>query len=513
MRQAAFWTPRPATRPAAAGCGRRGLLVAMALGVALALACADEREAPAPAPVPDAEIAGLYEALTDGDTAAEEQAIARIEAAQDRRFVPVLLELMRAGQMGIAGRAGYNQRMIALERLTGEALGGDWFSWAEWYEGSDFAPPPGFASWKGQLWTRIDPGFGELLEDEHPARIRVEEVDWGGIRMEGVPALDDPAHVAADAAPWLGGEEPVVGVAIGGEARAYPLRILDWHELVNDRLGGVPFALAYCTLSGSAIAYDTRREGAAPYRFSTSGLLHRSNKLMLDRDTRTLWNQLTGRAVLGPLAAEERALALLPAVVTSWQAWRERHPDTSVLSLDTGHERPYLPGTPYGSYFASPQKMFPARERRKELPTKERVYGLWHDGVAKAWPLAELLAARVTNDALGGEAVVLVAGEGRVEVGARSAEADFSRYEAGGAVRAYRRGAVELARGPDDRTLRDAAGGVWRLEEDALVGPAGERLPRLPGTLAYWFAWQAFHPDTALLPVERRPAAREPLVF
>jgi hypothetical protein len=488
---------------------RRSGAAASAL-LALALACG---ERPASPPIPDAEVPALYDALTDGDTAAEERAIARIEAAQDRRFVPVLLELVRAGQMGIGGRAGYNQRLIALERLSGQAFGGDWFSWAEWYQGSELAPPPGFAGWKGRLWSRIDPGFGELIRDDRPTRIRVEEIDWGGIRLEGIPALDDPPHVAAEAASWLGGEEPVVGVALGGEARAYPLRILDWHELVNDRLGSVPFSLVYCTLCGSAIAWDARREGAEPLRFSTSGLLHKSNKLMLDRETRTLWNQLTGRAVLGPLAAEERALALLPAVVTSWSAWRERHPRTSVLSIDTGHERPYQPGMPYGSYFQSAQKMFPALERRTELPSKERVYGLWRDGAAKAWPLAELVRAGVTNDALGAEAVVLVAGEGRVEVGARSAEARFLRYEAGGAVRAYRRGAAEFTRGPDAGTLRDAAGGLWRLEEDALVGPRGERLARIPGTLAYWFAWQAFHPDTALLPVEREEPEEEPLVF
>jgi hypothetical protein len=481
---------------------------------ALALACREEPAgSPPPPPVPDAEIAALYEALTDGDTAAEEAAIARIEGAQDRRFVPVLLELVRAGQMGIAGRAGYNQRMIALERLTGQTLGGDWFSWAEWYEGSDLAPPPGFASWKGRLWTRIDPGFGALIHDDRPARIRVEEIDWGGTRMEGIPALDDPAHVAAAAAPWLVDEEPVIGVAVGGEARAYPLRILDWHELVNDRLGGVPLALAYCTLGGSAIAYDARRDGAEPLRFSTSGLLHRSNKLMLDRETRTLWNQLTGRAVLGPLAAEERSLPPLPAVVTSWEAWRVRHPETTVLSLETGHERPYVPGRPYGSYFASPQKMFPARERRTELPTKERVFGLRRNGTAKAWPLAELVRAQVTNDALGDEPVVLVAGEGRIEVRSSDPENRFLRYEAGGAVRAYRRGASAFARGADGATLRDAAGAVWRIDEDALVGPAGERLARLPGTLAYWFAWQAFHPDTALPPVERTRPEPEPLEF
>ena len=120
--------------------GLPGLLCA----AALSLGCPREPEAPRPAPLPDAEIPALYAALTDGDTAAEEQAIAKIEAARDVRFVPVLVELLRAGQMGIGGRAGYNQRLIALERLTGKSLGGDWFGWAEWYAGTDLAPPPGF---------------------------------------------------------------------------------------------------------------------------------------------------------------------------------------------------------------------------------------------------------------------------------------------------------------------------------------------------------------------------------
>ena len=462
------------------------------------LACSEQRSEPRARPIPDAEIPALYEALTDGDTAVEEKAIAEIEARHDLRFVPVLLELVRAGQMGIAGRSGYNQRMIALERLSGEALGGDWFGWAEWYESTELAPPPGFASWKGKLWSRIDPRFGELIRDEQPSRIRVEEIDWGGVPFEGIPSLDSPRHVAADAASWLEDAEPVVGVAISLEARAYPLRVIDWHELVNDQLGGVPFALVYCTLCGSAIAYDARLEGEEPLLFSTSGLLHKSNKLMLDRATRTLWNQLTGRAVLGPLAAEERTLALLPAVVTSWAAWRARHAETSVLSIDTGHERPYVPGMPYGRYFQSPAKMFPAREGRKELPSKERVYGLWRGGAAKAWPLAALVSAEVTNDALGAEAVVLVAREGRVQVEARTGQQDFMRYDAGGAVRAYERGEREFSLGQDAATLRDATGGVWRVDEDALVGPQGERLARLAGTLAYWFAWQAFHPATAL---------------
>ena len=490
---------------------RRASAIPLAACLAASLACS--ARAPTPAPIPDAEIPGLYEALTDGDTASEEQAVGRIEQARDLRFVAVLLELVRAGQMGIAGRAGYNQRIVQLERLTGQSLGGDWFAWAEWYAGTELAPPPGFATWKGKLWSRIDPGFAELIRDDRPARMRIEEIDWQGVALEGIPALDDPPHVAADAADYLGAEEPVVGVALGGEARAYPLRIVDWHELVNDTLGGVPFSLVYCTLCGSALAYDDRDGGGERRTFVSSGLLQRSNKLMLDRGTRTLWNQLTGRPVLGPLAADGVELALLPTVVTSWGAWSKRHPDTTVLSLDTGHERPYLPGLPYGAYFESPQKMFPAPETRHELPTKERVFGLLRGGVAKAWPLDELVAARVTNGEIGDERVVLVALEGRIDVEAPSAEAGFVRYDAGGAVRAYARGKREFSLGADDATLRDASGTVWRIEEEALLGPDGARAERLPGTLVYWFAWQTFHPETQVEARARAKAEEERLEF
>lgn len=471
-------------------------LARLALVVGLGLGCTEPAPAPpAPPPVPDAAVEGLYQALTDGDTAQEEEALATIEAAQDRRFIPVLMELLRANQVGLAGRAGYNQRLVTLERLSGEAFGADWPAWSEWYATTDLAPPPGFASWKGELFGRADPRFAELIQDDQPARIRVEEIAWGGVGFEGIPTLDQPAHVAADEAGWLGDAEPVVGVAFGGEARAYPLRILDWHELVNDELGDVPFSLVYCTLCGSAIAYDGRREGEAPRTFVTSGLLHRSNKLMLDRPTRTLWNQLTGRPVLGPLADEEVELALLPAVVSRWSAWRERHPATTVLSMDTGHVRPYSPGMPYGGYFQSPQKMFPAPETRDELRDKERIYGVAYEGSVKAWPLAALAEARVTNDPIG---LVLVALEGRVGVEGHMPNGNRVRYDAGGAVRVYARSGREFSLGPDGRTLRDAEGALWRIEEDALHGPAGARAERVPGTLAYWFAWQAFHPETAV---------------
>jgi hypothetical protein len=367
-----------------------------------------------------------------------------------------------------------------------------------WYAGTDLAPPPGFLGFKGRMLGRIDPAFEELLRDEQPSRVRAEEIVWGGVAYEGIPALDRPRVLAADEASWLGADEPVFGLRLGGRARAYPLRILDWHELVNDEVGGVPFALAWCTLCGSGIVYDARVEGAGTLTFGSSGLLLRSNKLMVDRATRTLWSQLTGRPVLGPLAARELRLRVLPSVVTRWRDWRARHPGTDVLSLETGHRRRYEPGAAYAGYFAAPGTMFPVRRARDELPEKERIFGVERGGAARAWPLARLVEHGVVNDELAGEALVLVATGPRIHVDGVSGRDGPARYEAGAAVRAFARGVHRFRPGAREDELLDEPGRPWRVAEDALVGPEGERLAREPGVLAYWFAWQAFHPRTEL---------------
>src|SRR5262249_16913321 len=154
---------------------------------------------------------------------------------------------------------------------------------------------------------------------------------------DGIPALDNPRMIAADAAAYLNSDDPVFGIEINGDARAYPLRIANWHEMVNDIVGGVPVSLAYCTLCGAGILFDGRVEGPdQPFTFGSSGLLYRSNKLMYDRQTRSLWSQFSGRPVVGPLTGSGVELHLLPVMLTSWAQWRLLHPETRVLSLDTG---------------------------------------------------------------------------------------------------------------------------------------------------------------------------------
>jgi hypothetical protein len=160
------------------------------------------------------------------------------------------------------------------------------------------------------------------------------------VPIDGIPPLENAPMIPAAEADYLLDEEPVFGVVVNGEARAYPLRIVDNHEMANDVIGGVPVSIAYCTLCGAAIAYDGRGPDGQTITFGTSGFLYRSNKLMYDRPTRTLWNQLTGESVLGELADTDIRLDILPIVLTAWADWLAQHPDTLVLDRDTAFIRP-----------------------------------------------------------------------------------------------------------------------------------------------------------------------------
>ena len=476
----------------------RGFLGAALLAVA---GCG----AGAAAGVPDAEVPGILAALSGSSAGTARGAIDRVVAARDARFTAVFVELLRAAEVGVASPGAGRASAGALESLHATGFGADWHAWVKWYAGTELAPPPGFTGWKGELLGRIDPHFAEILAPGAPSRIRVEEVVWGGVGFEGIPALDRPATLAAGEADYLTPEEPVFGIVLNGEARAYPHRILDWHEMVNDEVGGVGFSLAYCTLCGSGIAYRAEASDGKRYDFGSSGFLMRSNKLMVDRQTRTLWNHLTGRPVLGPLADSEVRLERLPLVVTRWADWRARHPGTRVLSLDTGFDRPYRPGAAYGGYFASPETMFPVRERSRLLPAKERVFGLELGGVPKAYPVEALVEARVVNDTLNDVAVVLVAADPQIEVAGSSVRTGPARYRAGAPVRAYRAGSARFRL--EDGVLKDASGRTWKLEEDALVGPDGQRAERLAGFLAYWFGWSSFHPGTLVWKAPASPSS------
>ncbi|HLB55460.1 MAG TPA: DUF3179 domain-containing protein, partial [Gemmatimonadales bacterium] len=447
-------------------------------------------------PLTEAEVAQLLADLRGRNREAGERALAMVLEANDPRFISVLIEILRATEIGMPTGIDYASAVSALESLSGEAFGGDWPAWIEWYGNTDLVPPPGFTGWKGELLSFLDPQFAEFLASDAPSRIRVEEIVWGGVAVDGIPALDQAEMISTEQASYLLPEEPVFGIALNGDARAYPLRILDWHEMANDVVGGVPVSLAYCTLCGAAIVYDGRASSGQTYTFGSSGFLYRSNKLMYDRQTRTLWNQLTGEPVLGELAATEVRLSLLPVVLTSWSAWQEQHPDTVVLSLATGFERYYQPGAAYGHYFSSSDTMFPVWQRSEQLQAKDRVYALRLDGVPKAYPVALLVEEGVVNDRIGNTNLVLVATRGRVTVDGNSLQTGQVTYDAGGEVRAFDRGEETFSPGPTPDTLLDSGGREWRITEEGLRSPEGRLAPRVSGHLAYWFGWFAFFPHT-----------------
>ncbi|HTG36243.1 MAG TPA: DUF3179 domain-containing protein [Thermoanaerobaculia bacterium] len=426
---------------------------------------------------------GLLRRLVAGPAAERRAAARALAESRDPSLVPGLIDAYFFLPRGERAAA-----LAALATLTGERPGERYHDWVELVERrQDLTAKPGYLKFKGELLARIDPGFAALLYEGAPARIRPEEIVFGGVPPEGIPALDRPAHVPAAAAAYLTGTERVFGVSVRGEARAYPLRILDWHEMVNDVLGGEPVTLSYCTLCGSGVLYATRGPAGEAYTFGTSGLLYRSNKLMMDRQTRTLWGNLTGVPVLGRLAAGTARLTLLPVVVTTWKEWLARHPETSVLALDREMERRwgyrYLPG-------AAEQRRagvaFPVWPKSGALDPKAEVYAVRLGERAKAYPVQRALAERVINDRLGEEPLVVVADPGS------------------GAVRAYRRGGRTFAPRPGGAAgeLVDGEGRRWTAGEETLApaapDPEAPALERLPGHVSFWLGWYAFFPHSEL---------------
>jgi hypothetical protein len=434
-------------------------------------------------PLSDADVALLLDQITLGG--APPQALDAVEASGDPRFVAPLIEVMR-----FLPPTDYSRLGQVLDGLTGEEIGADWPGWVRWSAQNPPPLPPGYVGWKADQMARIDPQFRRFIYEDVPTTIRLDEVVWGGVRVDGIPALDNPAQVEPDEATYITPDELVFGVAINGDVRAYPLRMMDWHEMFNDVVGGTPVSLAYCTLCGAGILYDTTVDGEV-YTFGSSGFLMRSNKLMYDRNTDSLWNQLTGEPVTGELVGSGIKLEILPVTLTTWEDWLGDHPDTTVLDIDTGFQRPYEIGAAYAEYFADPGTMFPVAVTGEELAIKDLVYALNVDETPKAYPLEALAEARVTNDTLAGLEIVLVSSDSPVLT---------SPEPGGAAIRVYeRRGhTFSPASGETDDTVVDENGEEWVVTEDALVGPDEENLPRVAGHVAYWFGWKAYFPDTLL---------------
>jgi hypothetical protein len=231
----------------------------------------------------------------------------------------------------------------------------------------------------------IPAGPGQKPFDVTRHVIPVDQIQSGGPPKNGIPALDHPAFTSASEADRsLKAEDVILWVEFSGVAMAYPVRILNWHELVNDDVGEQPVMMSWCPLCGSGVVYDPRADGHR-YAFGVSGLLYQQNLLFFDHETESLWSQLRGRAVTGPLAGT--SLRLLPVVMTTWRSWKAEHPQTLVLSFQTGYKRDYS-RDPYREWpldrrlalvisIHGQTKIYPYSELKKSGPTlQDEIAGL-----------------------------------------------------------------------------------------------------------------------------------------
>ncbi|MCI0332895.1 MAG: DUF3179 domain-containing protein [Planctomycetes bacterium] len=218
--------------------------------------------------------------------------------------------------------------------------------------------------------------------------------------------MTKPRFIGARDATYLAPNDRVIGFVHGQDVRAYPLKILNYHEVVNDRVGGMPVAITYCPLCDSAAAFDRRTE-LGEREFGVSGLLYNSNVIMFDRGGRpeSLWSQVKAEGIAGPGA--RKSLKSLPIELTTWHNWRSRYPHTKVLSPQTGHPRDYQ-RDPYAGYFQQPGLMFPARPASDRLPMKEQVLGVWTNTTARAYPLSAFgRERRRVEDQIDGKKIVI----------------------------------------------------------------------------------------------------------
>ncbi|MCP5090080.1 MAG: DUF3179 domain-containing protein [Gammaproteobacteria bacterium] len=279
--------------------------------------------------------------------------------------------------------------------------------------------------------------------DLSDASVPVNEIRKTGVRRDGIPSIDKPRFLAAEDADFLEDDDRVIGVYRNGLAKAYPIRILDHHEVVNDEFASEAILVTYCPLCYTGMVFSAQASDFG-LEFGVSGLLYNSDVLLYDRRTGSLWSQIMSTAIAGPLKG--MMLPAVPASHTTWRHWRARHPETAVLSTGTGYRRDYR-RSPYLDYSRSGKLMFPVKERSAQFPNKSLVLGISMGKVNRAYPFEELRknAADVFEDVIGGKPVTIE----------WSNEDDFAR-------------------------VLDANG-----EE-------------LRSVIAYWFAWYAFHPDTEI---------------
>ncbi len=427
---------------------------------------------------PDAEVSERFLTLLTGDADEQQRSLAHIARGWQDEYALMTLEVLYLAREP----ALVFHLLELLQEKTGQRHGYDIDKWYSWIWSREPRLHPAYADFKGALYGLIDPRFRNYFSAGRAATIRLDEVRWGGVRQDGIPPLRGPKMIRTKDAAYLEDGNVIFGIEVNGDARAYPKRILAWHEMFVDVVGGVPVAGVYCTLCGTVILYKTVHRGVN-HRLGTSGFLYRSNKLMYDQATQSLWNTFWGEPVIGPLVDQGVRLEHLSVITTTWGEWRRRHPGSQVLSLDTGYTRDYSEGAAYREYFATDRLMFGVPKLDDRLQNKDEVLGLIlsrYPGEPLAISAGYLTEHTVYHDRIGDVAFVVLT-------------------DRSGANRVYETKGLRFGRWDLDRLAVDEAGGRWTVSESRLESADGRVLYRLPAYRAFWFGWYSAYSHTRLV--------------
>lgn len=317
------------------------------------------------------------------------------------------------------------------------------------------------------------------------------------IPRDNIPSIDEPKFVApSEASPWLKDVEPVVVLELNGDARAYPLQILTWHEIVNDDIGDVPVAVTFCPLCNSAIAFDRRLDGEL-LEFGVSGNLRNSDLIMYDRQSHSWWQQFTGEGIVGKYAG--RTLEHLPASIVSFADFAEAHPQGKVLSRDTGYARQYG-RNPYAGYDTADGNPFLFRgDLDGRLLPVERVIAVTLDETDVAFPLTILQDEGAINYDSGERSIVVFHKFGTTSALDASSIAESRDVGAAGVFDSHLDDRKLTFSVIDEKIVDEQTGSTWDILGNAVEGPlAGKSLAPVVHGSHFWFAWAVFKPDTVV---------------
>ncbi|MEX2159686.1 MAG: DUF3179 domain-containing protein [Dehalococcoidia bacterium] len=390
-----------------------------------------------------------------------------------------------------ARRASYLAALVAVGAVIAAACGGS-TAIDEAARGDEHASPATAEDATEEFRDR----FGSSWPDTDFAKHAVDpsELVSGGPGKDGIPAIDEPQFIPiAEATSFLDDREPVIVVEVNREARAYPVQILIWHEIVNDTVGDMPLTVTYCPLCNSAIAFERDVAGTV-YDFGVSGLLRNSDLVMYDRQTESWWQQFTGEAIVGSLTGT--VLDFVPASTVSFADFRAAHPAGMVLSRDTGFARAY--GTnPYVGYDETTNPFLFEGEADSRLPPAERVVAVELDGETVAYPFSALEERLVVEDTVGGTPIVVLFQPGTASALDASSIADSRDVGASGVFLPETDGRTLTFRAEDGEILDDETGSTWDILGRAVDGPLeGTQLAPVIHGDHFWFAWAAFKPQT-----------------